>query len=195
MSNPQENLVEKVRKSFQQLSTVATQLNEVSDQLSASISSLETSLKKLSLGVSSFVEFYSSRSEDNFHYYSEDLGYTKIGGKWGFAIRTIHGNESDEQDNIEMWSFNEAPRALRVKAVAKVPELFDQLSKEATAMIKTLSERVNEVNLLAGAVADTESLPIELTAKFRNKYIALATDTTKEGVPTTPQTPSARTSK
>jgi hypothetical protein len=60
------------------------------------------------------------RTPDGMCYYYEQVGFAKINGKWSLAIRTVDGDVRDD-DDIESWPFNEAPRGLRVKAVYKLP--------------------------------------------------------------------------
>src|SRR5579871_464661 len=113
------DLAHRVQKAYKLLSKVASDLNTSSDKLGASISALDDALRKINLGVSSWVHFSESHSEDNLQYSFEDIGYTKIGGKWGLSIRTVSGDERAELDHVDQWPFNESPRGLRVKAVKK----------------------------------------------------------------------------
>ncbi|MGA2593158.1 MAG: hypothetical protein ABSH32_24855 [Bryobacteraceae bacterium] len=152
MAVQKENLAERVQRSYKLLSAVATDLNTASDRLGASVATLETLLRKLNLGVSTWVHFTKSHSENSEYYYFEDIGYTKLSGKWGLAIRTVSGAEFADQDEVDAWAFNEAPRGLRVKSIVKVPDLLDQLIKEATGMIKDINEGAAVVDLLASAM-------------------------------------------
>ncbi len=156
MAVKKEELAQRVQDSYRKLSEVATALNTASDKLGASISLLDLALKKLSLGISSWVHFNEVRYSDGISYLYEDVGYTKLGGKWGLAIRTVPGNEvADEQDDPESWPFNEAPRALRVRAVVKIPDLLEKLIADASAVIKTVDEQTEVVDALADSIADT----------------------------------------
>jgi hypothetical protein len=152
-----ENLAERVQRTYALLSALASDLNASSDKLGASIAALDNALRRLNLGVSSWVHFSESHSEDNFHFHFEDIGYAKIGPKWGLAIRTVTGNERDDCDDVDEWPFNESPRALRVEAVKKVPELLDQLIQDANKMINEVEAQVERVDLLAAAIDDIEA--------------------------------------
>jgi hypothetical protein len=126
MSADNDLLFQRVQESFRKLSFVSTNLNAASDKLGASAGGLDAALKRLNLGISSWVAFSKWQSEDHFHYRSDDVGYTKAGGKWGLAI------EGNGNTNEDLWPFNEAPRSLRTRAVAKIPDLLDKLIANAT---------------------------------------------------------------
>jgi hypothetical protein len=83
------------------------------------VNKLDALLKKFNLGVPTWVSFEKSRSDDG--NYQEDIGYAKINGKWGIAIRTIECDFSDPDSSVAEWQFNDAPRLLRVNAVERFP--------------------------------------------------------------------------
>jgi len=154
MPSDGESLTQRVQASYQQLSAVATDLNAVSDELGKSINELDFALKKLNLGVSVWVPIRSGDGmpEDS-SYWSEDIGYAKVAGKWGIALRTVHGDYSNpDWDRIEEWTFNDAPRLLRLSAIEKVPELLEKLSKEASETTKKIKARLAEAQEVASAV-------------------------------------------
>lgn len=153
-------LSSRVQKSFRQLSIAATTLNEVSDQLGKAIAELDSGLKRLGLGVTTWVEFARSCSEDNFYYSYEEIGYAKIGGKWGIALRSVSGCESDSPDSVELWLFNDGPRELRLRAVEKIPELFEKLKKEVDLATKKVINKMEQANALVAAVNSIANAPI-----------------------------------
>ena len=154
MTLKKDSPLERVQEAFRQLSVVAPTLNSASDNLGKSISKLEDRLKVLGLGVSSWVAFSSWESEDRFQYSLEEIGYTKIAGKWGFSIRTRSGHEGlgQGEDTVQQWSFNEAPREMRVRSVSSIPDLLEKLIKDATKMVKAVGESAEHVELLATAL-------------------------------------------
>jgi hypothetical protein len=84
----------------------------------------------------------------------DNLLYTKINGKWGFAIETLAGHaEADEHRVHETWPFNEAPRGKRVKAVKFIPELLDKLAKDAAAMVADVDEQSDAVAEITAAIS------------------------------------------
>ena len=147
-----ETLQDRVQESYRQLSVAATNLGSASDKLGASITALDLALRKLNLGISAWVHISGGHYEDGFRYQYDDVGYAKIGGKWGLAIRTVGGNEADGDRDVDSWPFNDSPRLLRVRAVPKIPDLLETLIKEAGEITKTISKRSDEVDLLTGAI-------------------------------------------
>ena len=123
----------------------------VGEEVKQSISAFDAALKKLGLGISSWVEVRESRSEDHFYFTYDELQCTKIGGKWGLAIRTRSGNEAGD---IEEWSFNEAPGLLRVRAVVKLPDLLEKLIKAAADVTDKVAKQADAVDLLTVALAE-----------------------------------------
>jgi hypothetical protein len=143
--------VERVQKAVQQLPTVAATLNAASDDLAGSVSKLDALLKKFNLGVPTWVSFEKSRWDDGS--YQEDIGYAKVNGKWGIAIRTIECDFSDPDSSATKWLFNDAPRLLRVHAVEKIPELLEALLESAAEMTKVIADKAGEVEALASAMS------------------------------------------
>jgi uncharacterized protein YoxC len=144
--------VDRVKKLVAELPTAASTLNDATDQLGKSIGSLDALLKKFSLGVPTWVSFNSEANEIADYYYNEDLGYAKIGGKWGVAVRTVEYNPGRPDSDIEQWLFNDAPRLLRVRAVEKIPELLEALLESAAEMSKRIAEKASEVDALTAGM-------------------------------------------
>lgn len=143
--------VEKAQRAIEQFPAAAASLNNATDQLGKAIAELDAVLKRFSLGVPTWIAFSSWEHYNN--YSSDEIGYSKIGGKWGIAIRTIEGNHQDpEGDEIEQWIFNDAPRLLRVEAVSKIPELLEELLKKAAQMTNRIVEKAAEVDALAAGI-------------------------------------------
>jgi hypothetical protein len=148
-----DDLVRRLQDSYRKLPVVATSLNTESDKLNASVSRLETLFKKHAIGVSSWVTFNDYGSDDGSRYACDDVGFAKINGKWGLAIRTISGSEIDpNSEKCEEWAFNESPRRLRVRAVSKFPELLEKLIKDGNEMVGEVSKQVHAVDFLTDAL-------------------------------------------
>ena len=153
---------------------------------------MDSVLKRLNLGISSWVHFSGGRSPDDSAYYYEDVGYAKPGGRWGLAIRTVSGDYNDpDNDTVETWPFNEAPRLLRVRAILKVPELLDQLVEDATGIIKTVKERAETVDALATAI-DELAPPVRMTNV--GEMMSAAPPSAKSSGPPGSMSPSGRNS-
>jgi hypothetical protein len=143
--------LESIKDSIQQLPTAAATLNSASDDLAKSINDLDAVLKKFSLGVPAWVVF-GDYAEDPY-YDLEEVGYAKIGGKWGIAIRTRKGDlDPRSREDKEQWSFNDAPRYLRVRGVEKLPDLVQRLVAKSAEMAQSISAGANDVRELTSFV-------------------------------------------
>jgi hypothetical protein len=143
-----------VAASFQHLVGTASQLNSASDHLTSVIDRLDAGLKKLNLGVTAWVEVRRDENPDDCEFITENLGYMRIGSKWGIALRTIEGTRGDDPRNFDdqLWLFTDAPRELRLRAVDKIPKLIAELDRAAKELTKRLITKIDEVNELAAAI-------------------------------------------
>jgi hypothetical protein len=160
MPSTGDSLSAKVQTAYRQLSSAASDLNAISDELGKSIADLDVALKKLNLGVSVWVDLRGNEDPQDQSYWGDDLGYAKVGGKWGIALRNVVGNYNwpDEQ-KIEEWLFNDAPRELRLAAIGKIPELLDKLNEKATEMAKKIKAKLTEAQEVAAAVKEAVGEP------------------------------------
>ena len=156
MTNEEAPLLERVTSYYSQLSSVATDLNAVSDELGKSIDVIDAALKKLNLGITTWVTISSDEGIhelDDYSYWSQDIGYAKVSGKWGISLRKVDGDEHLPcEPNVEEWPFNDAPRSLRLEAIDKIPELLEKLSKDAVKTTKDIRARLGEAQAVAEAV-------------------------------------------
>lgn len=148
----------KVADSFQRLQVAAAELNIVSNQLGVSISVLDTALQHLNLGISTWVHV---DIWDNGHgdFELQEIGYTKVGSKWGIALRTTQGNfETDPEGNShEQWLFNDAPRGLRIAAIDKLPDLLEKLAEDAKATAGRIRDKIEQSQQVARAITAPRS--------------------------------------
>jgi hypothetical protein len=181
MSTSANSLAERVQSSYLQLSAVASDLNIASDELGRCINDIDTALKKLNLGVEVWVQIRSGQEQDSPYYWSENIGYGKISGKWGVALCTRSGDYSSHEETGEGWLFNDAPRSLRLSAIEKIPDLLKRLSEEAVATTKKINEKLGAAQEVANAVkkAAWGGPPIETSKKRRIVGIADATEEAK----------------
>jgi prefoldin subunit 5 len=156
MSDEESPLLERVASYYSQLSTVAADLNAVSDELGKSVSEIDAALKKLNLGITTWVAIRNgegNRYQDDLSYWSWDIGYAKVEGKWGICLRKVEGdNHAPDDDRTEEWLFSDAPRSLRLEAIDKIPELLEKLSKDAVKTTKDIRARLDEAQAVAEAV-------------------------------------------
>ena len=164
MSDEEIPLLERVAGYYSQLSTVAADLNAVSDELGKSIAEIDAALKKLNLGITTWVAIHGgdgSPYDDTF--WSRDIGYAKVSSKWGISLRTIDGQYSDiDRAETEEWLFNDAPRSLRLEAIDKIPELLEKLSKDAVKTTKEIRARLGEAQAVAEAVKSAASRKVRV---------------------------------
>jgi hypothetical protein len=86
----------------------------------------------------------------------------------------MSGNHNDVEDsNVEEWLFNDAPRALRIESVEKLPDLFENLVKEADAATKQIRTKTQRAQALATALTEpavaapaSESTPVKKPEPF-----------------------------
>lgn len=131
-------------------------MNTASDELTSSVSTLGESLKKLNVGLTVWVTFRSRDDDEEPQRYDLDqIGYAKINGVWGIAIQTMYGDEArNEHGGMGPWLFNEAPRELRLVAVDKLPELIEELAKEAFNTTRRVQQKAQQVRELAQAISN-----------------------------------------
>ena len=160
MSSQHDSLSERVHELLPSLAATAANLNEASEKLSELIKHIDDALQRLNLGVSAWVTVQGGDDvDDRIYSWSEQLGYGRMGRKWGLTLRRIEGYE-DALESIEeeKWFFNDAPRSLRIMAVPKLPELIKKLDQEARKMVEQVSTSINSAAPLVEAI-EISTLP------------------------------------
>lgn len=151
MSSEKDKAVD-VGTHFRALSSIAGSLNKASDELTQAVGVLDEALKDLNIGLTVWVSF-AFGDEEPPDYAADQIGYTKVSGKWGIAIRSIWGSDGlDVHHHEGPWLFGEAPRHLRLVAVDHLPKLIESLAKEAFDTTKRLGTKAKEVRNLASVV-------------------------------------------
>jgi hypothetical protein len=181
-----DSKIAKIQAHFQTLSAVSPTLNSASDELNRCVASLDESLKKLNAGLTVWVSFRSRGVEDD-EYDDDQIGYAKVDGKWGIAIRHIWGNYATERFGDEgPWFFNDASRELRLLAVDQLPELIEALGEEASKVTKTVQEKAKQVRELAAAIEQVAKSAHPNT--FNERVIAAAKNQIKLDAETSART-------
>jgi len=151
----QVSAVDRVRTSYKQLAIAARTLNSASDELSVATSVLDAALERLYLGISAWVQISGGDDEDSSYWWGRDIGYTRIKDAWRIALRTRSGYvDQPDEDSEEQWPFAEAPRWMRIEAVAKFPELLDALLKQTQDTTTKLKKRAEQTIELAVAMSE-----------------------------------------
>lgn len=144
---------DKVTASFKLLQVAATRLNSVSDELSKSIDALDSALKRLNLGVPAWVKIAGDFDANTGYFWARELGYARIGPKWGIALRTRDGDAGDpSHESVEEWLFGDAPRKLRLEAISKLPQLLEELVKQADSIAEKIKDKIGEAQQVAQAI-------------------------------------------
>ena len=87
---------------------------------------LDSALKKLDLGIIAWERIRGGEDKSG-NYWSEDVGYAKINGKWGIAIRERSGNTNVGTEEIDEWLLNDVLCSLRISAIDQMPGLLNKL--------------------------------------------------------------------
>lgn len=154
MPQKEESLTVRVSTAYKQLSTAASELNAVSDELGKFVGALDAALKRLNLGIATWIRL-DSREDGSGNYIKRDVGYAKLGNRWGIAVRSMTGNHNTpDVSTLEEWLFNDAPRALRLESVEKLPDLFEALIKEAEAVTAQIKARSGQAQQLAHVLSE-----------------------------------------
>jgi hypothetical protein len=70
----------------------------------------------------------------------------------------VEGNHRHpDRETTEAWLFGDAPRALRLEAVDKIPDLLEKLSEQAAFAIQKIHAKLADVQALAAAVNPPKS--------------------------------------
>jgi hypothetical protein len=155
-----DSKVTKIQTHFKALSEASPSLNAASDELTKTVAILDESLKKLNIGLTVWVSFRFRGPFQGCDPYDEDqIGYCKVNGTWGIALRHIWGEEPDGFNEEGPWLFHDAPRDLRVYGVDKIPDVIESLAKEALDTTKKIQEKTKQVLELASVVKEIADAP------------------------------------
>jgi hypothetical protein len=139
---------------FNELADSAARLNAGSDEFGKAIRPIDAALKKLNLGVTAWHTYRGSQEPDSDGCYScHRIGYHKVSGKWGLALSTLSGHIHADEDNCEEWLFNDAPRSMRLEALDYIPDLLEQLVKQANKVAEKLQKKTETARALANTIS------------------------------------------
>ncbi len=181
--------ITKIQAQFRSLSKIAPALNSASDELNKAVSLLDEALKKLNIGLTVWVTFR-NRGEDESDYDEDQIGYSKIDGKWGIALRRIWGDWTRDIFHCDgPWLFDAGPRELRLLGVDKITDVIEALGNQASAMTKRVQDKTKEVRELANVVGSIarENEPLEKT--FRESIATFGAAVKKASVSITDPVP------
>jgi hypothetical protein len=142
------------------LSDLSRKLNQKSDTLNKIISSINTKLMKMNLGVEVWLENYPVVAGDkettdknynptNPHRWATLLGYCLVHDDWQLAVKDVtlvtKLNDADEEyeeltDPCDLKPLLEASREVRTEAMRLVPVLMDSIIVSAGRVLRSIEE-------------------------------------------------------
>ena len=137
-----------------ELSPLAKQVNQKTDEINRVISTLNDKLAKLNLGIEVWLdhprnalavsdwEDEATHRERTFWFF----GYDRLGDKWQLAVKEVteeltieDGEENVEEVNPKFFPLLSASRTLRLAALEQIPRLLDQMKEEGKKLLETVS--------------------------------------------------------
>lgn len=131
------------KENLKKLEESAKNLNACSDSLGEIVIEINTILKKLNLGISTWI-VQSEGGTLQEEKWKRSFGYARIGGKWGLSIKYEIFNENRERVSIEEWPFNEAPRYMRIEVIGKLPDLIEEMVVRTNEIASKITNKTKE---------------------------------------------------
>ena len=142
---------ERIAAAYKRLAASAESLSSKTDEFSKQVAVLDSALKKLDLGIIAWERIRGGEDKSG-NYWAEDVGYAKINGKWGIAIRERSGNTNTGIEESDEWLFNDAPRSLRISAIDQMPGLLNKLAASTGKTARKIDEKIAQAKSLAMAL-------------------------------------------
>lgn len=140
-----------------QFTETAGRLNSASDSLNSILSTIEKRLVEANVGVETWLssDLVQSDSEGSSGgettWTSQVLGFAKIEGEWGLAVKPVkhvsgffqgddncpYGMRYKDGEPVRLLK---ASREIRIKALEAAPQLIKQLTEEADRYIQTIEQ-------------------------------------------------------
>ena len=147
----------RVSAALEKLAAAAPEINAASDDLVQSIDTIDAALQELNLGVQAWVQVAVVHDEDGDFVSASSLGYDKVSGTWGIAIRYESFDNNGHTRTVE-WQFNQAPRADRLEALEELPVLLEELAKSASTTATQLKSKVATTKQVATTISSIASI-------------------------------------
>ena len=135
----------RVQSSFNKLKAAASELNSASDRFTKLVGEIDAVLKPLNIGIETWVKIGSSWCDENSNSGYNEVGYSKVNGKWGVSLRSVTQNASNPFDDIDEWSFGDGPRRLRLESIDYLPPMLDELAKKADEGTQELNDKTSDL--------------------------------------------------
>src|SRR5258708_4428162 len=145
-------MTSKIDASLRKLSSLSKNLNQVSDELTAQLTSIEDAINALKLGVFAWVVIdeysYEEAGLKQTVTRKVELGYGKHKGRWAL----LYDDYLKEMDDSNPGFLREAPRDIRFEAVEKIPELLEKLAEETSKTTDTAIATTSQAKEIADAL-------------------------------------------
>ena len=139
-------------QALKQLQPIAAAVESAAAELSKPVSEIEAALRRLNIAFEAWTTYKQGGHDED--WWKWDIGYSRLGGRWGIAIKVSSGDATDpEHDQAERWFFNESPLYLRHPAVDKLPDLLEALAKTGETVAGKLTRAAERAATVADVVA------------------------------------------
>jgi len=134
------------------LSAASAELASATSELNLPMEAVEQYLETLNIHIAAWVKVKGWDDQyDNF--WVRELGYDYVGDGWHIAIKEMSGNSNNPEDTVSrIWAFSKSPKKSRISAVDKLPELMQEIAKEAQKTARRLKEKAAEANAFASSL-------------------------------------------
>jgi hypothetical protein len=157
-------LEESVVDTINELSDLASKLNEKSDTLNQAIKSMNEMLQRLNLGVEAWVADPVLSVEDSYYRDNDDeqkwpihretwLGYSKGPFEtWQLVTKDVTLDHNDEVISSDgHCALLSSPRPIRARAMKLFPRLLDEIKSEAESVLNDVDEGVEAAHKAAAS--------------------------------------------
>lgn len=120
---------------LRQLSALASRVNAASDELTRSISAIETSLNSYGLGIEEFADLPDEVEHEDLPPTKRTLWYEKIGNRWGLYLHSWQDPSSAQDVTV----LSRLSREQRVLVVQALPELLEKIVNRVESLEKSLT--------------------------------------------------------
>ena len=189
---------------MQNLIALSHKLNEKTNTINSTISSLNENLARLNLGVEAWLDCLSLEAEA-YEEHSETetcarsrtrdekvLGYCRVENEWQLAVRkatrVIYPDSFEDRDyeddilNPTYYPLLKASRHFRAKAVTQIPALLDQIGASVMRLLSSIEIAEKAVGMLSPAQDVWESLNKGVRTADAMKLRVLATEAMEKGI-------------
>jgi hypothetical protein len=137
---------------IKKLEAAAAKLNLASDELSKPVTALNAVLKQMNVGVPAWHRYEGEYDDETMGFWKSEIGYAKVKGEWGIAVRSVSGFADDPgAEKEESWLFDDAPRKMRIEAIDHLAALLTALVTEADTTADQLQAKVQSAKQIADA--------------------------------------------